>query len=282
MAPEAPPPSRPEKGFDGPARLSYGSYLKVPQLLELQQLQSKPPHHDELQFIIIHQTYELWFKLMLFELESVRQHLFEGNVADALATLQRVHAVERVLVPQIHVLESMTPVGFLGFRDHLRPASGFQSVQFREVEVLSGLRDAAYVEFVRKEGGDDVREVVERRLAEPSLREAMHVMLAARGLDCGFDASSHRCDEAHAANVLVPLYRTLQPRDVYVVVEALVEHDQLVSLWRHHHVAMVERLIGTKTGTGGSPGASYLRSTTRHRFYPELWAVRGALAPEGY
>lgn len=281
MTTPEPPPSS-ERGFDAEARLSYGSYLKVPDLLRLQVLQSDPPHHDELQFIIIHQTYELWFKLMLFELEAVRRHLFEGQVEQAITLMGRVHAIERVLVPQIHVLESMTPAGFLGFRDHLRPASGFQSVQFREVEVLSGLREPQYLEFVRKEGGRDVREAVDRRLAEPSVRHALHALLAARGFDTGFQAVAHRCDETQATAALVEVYRSLEPHDVYRLLEAFVEHDQLVGLWRQHHVAMVERLIGARMGTGGSSGARYLRSTTRHRFYPELWAVRDALSPDSY
>lgn len=271
---------KPQKGFDGPARLTYGSYLKVPQLLELQELKST--HHDELQFIVIHQTYELWFKLVLFELEAVRGHLFRGELEDACHFMSRVHAIERVLVPQIHVLESMAPAHFLGFREHLRPASGFQSYQFRQVEILSGLRDATYVEFIRKEGGDEVREAVDRQLAEPSLREALHAMLRARGFDTGWDPSSQSCDEGRAVPVLAEIYRSLQPRDVYRTLEALFEHDHAIGLWRQHHIAMVERVIGGKPGTGGSTGAQYLRSTTKHRFYPELWAVRNALMPAGY
>jgi tryptophan 2,3-dioxygenase len=278
--PRSPAPGPPEKGFGKDALLSYGSYLKVPQLLDLQAPQSAPPHHDELQFIIVHQTYELWFKLVLFELEAVRGHMFAGRLDDARMGLGRVHAIEKVLLQQVHVLETMTPIGFLGFRDHLRPASGFQSVQFRELEILSGLRDPNYLDFLVKESGADVRASVERRLAEPSLRDAMHALLAAHGFDIGRDASRGTCDESRLDEALLRIYRTLEPRDVYHVLEALMEHDEGITLWRYHHVAMVERIIGTKSGTGGSSGAAYLKSTTARKFFPELWKVRGALAPD--
>ena len=262
------------RGFDRDAKLTYNSYLKVPDLLKLQSLLSTPEHPDELQFIVIHQTYELWFKLMLFELERARTAMFEGRLDDATLLLRRVHAIERVFVQQIHVLETMQPVEFLGFRDHLRPASGFQSVQFREVEILSGLRDENFVAFLRAENVHEVHVAVERRLAEPSLRDAMHAAIGA----AGFDAS----DEAKLDAALLRIYRELKPRELYHLLEALMEHDELIRLWRMHHVMMVERIIGSKMGTGGSSGARYLQSTTQRRFYPELWKVRGELAPDAY
>jgi len=279
--PEGGAPAVPEKGFGAEAKLSYGSYLRVPELLQLQVLESDPPHPDELQFIIIHQTYELWFKLVLFELEHARAALFESRLDDADHHLARVRAIEKVLAGQIHVLETMTPAGFLGFRDRLMPASGFQSVQFREVEILSGLRDPRYVEFLERENVPEVADAVRRRLGEPSLRDAMHAMLAAQGFDIGWDPDARTWDEGQLAAALLAIHRTLAPRPVYRVLDALVEHDQLVALWRAHHVSMVERMIGTRPGTGGSTGAAYLRSTLPYRFFPELWAVRGDLQPPG-
>lgn len=266
-----------EKGFAQEAQLSYNSYLRVPELLRLQRLQSDPPHHDELQFIIVHQTYELWFSLVLFELESVREALFEARLADAEDWLERVIAIERVLAGQIHVLESMTPMNFLGFRDHLRPASGFQSVQFRELELLSGLREERYLEFLERENVPEVHEAIRRRREEPSLRDAMHAMLQGQGIDIGYDADAHAWDDAKLEARLSEIYRSHSPRPVYRVLEGLTTHDQLIGLWRSHHVAMVDRLIGDQPGTGGSSGSRYLRSTLSHRFFPELWRVRGQL-----
>lgn len=273
---------RGQRGFDRDAKLTYNSYLKVSELVGLQRLLSSPPHPDELQFIIVHQTYELWFKLVLSELERVRSALFDGRLDDADWSLRRVHAIETVLVQQIHVLETMSPIAFLEFRDHLRPASGFQSVQFREVEILSGLRESRFVEFLRTENVREVLDALERRLAEPSVRDAMHAMLQARGFDIGYDEASHAFDEARLDEALLDVYRRLEPRDVYRVLEGLMEHDESLRLWRAHHVLMVERIIGSKPGTGGSAGAAYLRSTTGRQFYPELWKVRGALSPDDY
>lgn len=270
-------PTPPERGFAGPAGLTYGTYLKVPDLLGLQELKSVPPHRDELQFIIVHQAYELWFKLVLSELEAGRAHLLAGRTDECLPHFQRVHAVERVLLQQVHVLETMSPQAFLGFRDHLRPASGFQSVQFREVEILSGLRAPSFLEILARENHPDVNEAVARRLAEPSLRDGMHALLQHRGFDVGHDPAARTCDEARLDAALLRIYRDDGPRDVLRVLEALVDHDESILLWRHHHAVMVERLIGDKRGTGGSSGAAYLRATTSYRFFPELWRVRGEL-----
>ena len=276
------PAGDPGRGFDRDARLTYNSYLKVPDLLKLQHLLSTPNHPDELQFIVIHQTYELWFKLMLFELERARTAMFEGRHDDATMLLRRCHAIERVFVQQIHVLESMAPVAFLGFRDHLRPASGFQSVQFREVEILSGLRDEQFIAFLQKENVSEVHEAMTRRLAEPSLRDAMHAALEGAGFDLGRKGGAGEPVEAKLDAALLRIYRELEPRPLYHLLEALMEHDELIRLWRVHHVFMVERIIGSKMGTGGSSGARYLQGTVQRRFFPELWKVRGELAPEAY
>lgn len=221
-------------------------------------------------FIIVHQVYELWFKQVLFELEAVREATFARDLHSARHYLERVHAIERVLIEQINVLESMSPQDFLEFRIHLAPASGFQSVQFREIEFISGLKDARYVE--RLASTEDERARLERRLAEPTLWDAFCDLLASRGLLMPPDDEPARRDSLVA---LASDRRTFAGE--FFLSEALVTHDELFTLWRQRHVLMVERQIGTKSGTGGSTGAPYLRSTLDKRFYPELWDLRSYL-----
>jgi tryptophan 2,3-dioxygenase len=236
----------------------------------LQSLQSDPPAHDELLFIVIHQVYELWFRVLLFELSTVRDLMFEGNTVRCRHLLQRVHTVERVLIEQVNVLESMSPQDFLEFRLHLAPASGFQSIQFREVEFLSGLKDERYIQRLGDDESD--RDRLRRRLSEPSLWDAFCALLDDRGLPMPVD------DESERRRSLLTIARE---RDKYAeefnLAEDLLTHDELMALWRQRHVLMVERQIGTKTGTGGSSGASYLRTTLDKRFFPELWDLRSYL-----
>lgn len=251
-------------------RLSYGSYLRIPELLELQNPLSDPPAHDETLFIIVHQVYELWFKELLFELEEIRARIFARDTYGARHLLRRVHAVERVMIEQIEVLESMSPQDFLEFRTNLAPASGFQSLQFREMEFLSGLKDPVYLE--RLTLNEEEVAILQRRLDEPSLWDAFCAFVDGLGLPMPAD------DEYQRRASLVELARN---RDKYVdcfyLSEELLGHDELVALWRHRHILMVERQIGSKSGTGGSTGASYLRTTLDKRFYPELWALRSYL-----
>lgn len=261
-----PPPSFGEED----RRLSYGSYLKIPELLELQRLLSSPPAHDELLFIIVHQVYELWFKEVLFELESTRDAMLEGRGRQARHLLERVHTIERVLIEQINVLESMSPQDFLEFRKHLAPASGFQSAQFREIEFISGLKDEGYLERL----ATDERELtnLKRRLEEPTLWDAFCAFLERAGLPMpAEDVVARR----------MSLLKMAHDRDAFddelSLSESLLTHDELFALWRQRHVLMVERQIGSKTGTGGSTGASYLRTTLEKRFYPELWDLRSYL-----
>jgi tryptophan 2,3-dioxygenase len=238
-------------------RLSYGAYLKVPELLGLQQGLSH--EHDELLFIVAHQVYELWFKVVLFELEAARDRIDADNIFFARHYLQRVHVIERLLVEQIEVLETMSPQDFLAFRSQLAPASGFQSVQFREIEFISGLKEPKYL--ARLEATPDELARLRRRLEEPSLGDAFHRLVERRGSPSLLDIFSDR--EKHG--------------DLFDLCEALLDHDQSFAHWRARHVLMVERQIGGKTGTGGSSGAEYLRSTLGKRFYPELWEVRSQL-----
>jgi tryptophan 2,3-dioxygenase len=261
------------------ALLSYGSYLRLPELLDQQRPQSAragrpgepdpPPAHDELLFITIHQVYELWFKLLLHELGDARDGMLAGDDHLPRLRLQRAHAVERVLLEQVDVLETMTPQDFLAFRALLAPASGFQSVQFREVEFLSGAKDPAYVDRLGH-ANESERARLRRRLAEPTLWDGYTALLGRAGFDTA-SVESRR-------SALIEVSRDVQRRGgLWDLAEALVEHDSLCARWRARHVLMVERQIGTKSGTGGSSGAPYLRGRLDLRFYPELWELRSYL-----
>ncbi len=217
--------------LDGPQEgTEYAGYLRIDDLLRLQQPLT-PEAHDELLFIIVHQSYELWFKLILHELRKARSELEGGRPQGALRPLKRTVAIERLLLDHLDVLETMGPEGFLEFRDPLAPASGFQSQQFREIEALS-----------------------------PTLYDAFAAQLPCELAELYLD----HLDDQHRALL-------------YEVAELLVDHDEQIALWRHHHTLMAAREIGSRPGTGGSRGVEYLRGTQDKRFYPELWAVRAAL-----
>lgn len=251
------------------ARLTYGSYLRLPELLAQQRLASEPPAHDELLFITIHQVYELWFQQVLHELEAVRAAMFAGRAWQARQLLGRVHTIERTLVGQVEILETMTPQDFLVFRARLAPASGFQSVQFREIEFLSGAKDPDFLERFTALT-DDERDRLQRRLTEPTLWDAYLQLLGTRGLATG-------SDEAVTASLLAVARDRDSHGDAWDLAEALIEHDANAWLWRSRHVLMVERQIGTKSGTGGSTGGPYLRSRLPVRYYPLLWELRNHL-----
>jgi tryptophan 2,3-dioxygenase len=206
----------------------------------------------------------------LFELDGIRSLIDDDDPRRARHLLARVHAIEEVLLEQVPVLETMSPRDFLEFRKHLAPASGFQSVQFREMEFLSGLKDPAYVG--RLELSPDERTRLERRLAEPTLWDAFCAFLDRRGLPMPADDST-----ARRASLVAMASEPIRWAEEYALSESLLTHDELISLWRQRHVLMVERQIGSKTGTGGSTGASYLRRTLDKRFYPELWELRSYL-----
>ena len=257
-------------------QLTYGSYLRLAQLLDAQHLESDPPAHDELLFITIHQVYELWFQQLLHEAETVRDALVATEAASggrdlwfARHLLGRMHVIERVLVQQVDVLETMTPQDFLEFRQRLAPASGFQSVQFRELEFLSGAKDEAYVERFRGLTEEEQARLA-RRLAEPSLWDGFVHVLTEAGLDTSSDAATTASVRAAAHD------RSSYP-DIWGLAEALLQHDELAAAWRARHVVMVERMIGSRTGTGGSTGATYLRSRLDLKYYPLLWELRSSL-----
>jgi tryptophan 2,3-dioxygenase len=237
-------------------RLSYESYLHIRELLALQRGLTEA--HDELLFIAVHQAYELWFKVLLHELEAVRSAIEKEELRAARHLLGRVKVIEALLVEQVGVLETMAPQDFLTFRSELAPASGFQSVQFREIEFLSGLKDAAYLKTLDAE--TDGRARLQRRLDEPSLLDALTALLARHGVTV---SDLYRQSDHHP--------------ELLELAEALLDHDEGFRLWRLRHVQMVERQIGDKPGTGGSTGVRYLQSTLGKRFFPELWEVRSQL-----
>ena len=224
------------------ARLTYGSYLRVAELLDQQHLESDPPAHDELLFITVHQVYELWFKQLLHELTAAREEMFSGDLWRARHLLARVVAVEDVLIRQVAVLETMTPQDFLVFRDRLAPASGFQSVQFRELEFLAGAKDPGYLDRFRSLTAEE-RARLQRRLDEPSLWEAFLHVVRRAGLPAG-------TDEEITASLLTVAGDRGTYGEVWELAERLLDHDANAALWRSRHVLMVERQIGTKSGTG--------------------------------
>ncbi len=255
------------------ALLTYGSYLRLPQLLDAQHLESEPPAHDELLFITIHQVYELWFQQLLHEATAARDAMLGTPDSHGLwwarHLLTRMHVIERVLVQQVDVLETMTPQDFLLFRQRLAPASGFQSVQFRELEFLSGAKDPAFVTRFKGITVEEQRRLAQR-LEEPTLWDAFLKVLESRGLDASDD-------EAVIASLRVAAHDRSAHSEVWALAEALLQHDELAAAWRARHVVMVERMIGAKTGTGGSTGADYLRSRLDLRYFPLLWDLRSWL-----
>jgi tryptophan 2,3-dioxygenase len=250
-------------------RLTYSSYLRLPELLGQQIPQAQPPAHDELLFITVHQVYELWFKQLLNEVGAARDEMLAGRSWQARHLLRRVHAIERLLVGQVEILETMTPQDFLDFRSTLAPASGFQSAQFRELEFLSGAKDPGFLARFRALTEAEKQRLA-ARLAEPSLWDGFVDLLRARDLATGDD-------EQLIASLLIIARSRADHDDLWQLSEDLLTHDELSALWRARHVAMVERQIGTKSGTGGSTGAPYLRRRLALHYYPLLWELRDRL-----
>ncbi|MBC7932140.1 MAG: tryptophan 2,3-dioxygenase [Rubrivivax sp.] len=266
------------KEYGGDAPLSYNKYLRVRELVALQECLSDPVHHDELLFITIHQAYELWFKQILHEIDAATCAMSEDRAPSAARALARVVEIEKLLITQIHILETMTPINFLGFRDQLNPASGFQSMQFREIEFASGLKDEAVLRAFRDDEFAAPR--LQARHDAPTLGEAFFALLSRRGLDAPTNDASLSEDErrgaygkrVRAALEVVTHFETRY--EEFQLSESLIAHDEFFSLWRYHHVKMVERMLGSKKGTGGSEGVGYLKTTLDKKFFPELWEAR--------
>jgi tryptophan 2,3-dioxygenase len=257
--------------------VTYGRYLKIDELLSLQQPRDGV-EHDEMLFIVIHQVYELWFKVVLHELDYCRSLLAERDLPRTLHTLKRILTILKVLVAQLDILETMTPTEFLTFRERLESGSGFQSDQFRQLEFALGLKTRRSVE--RFAVGTRARRQLERRWSEPTLWDAVLAYLAVEGYPVP-DAQLERdvtvpIEPSEAVQeILVDLYRG-DGRNAQLC-ERLVDMDEGIQEWRYRHVKMVERTIGTKRGTGGSAGSAYLRSTLNQALFPDLWAIRSRL-----
>jgi tryptophan 2,3-dioxygenase len=260
---------------DSPA-LTYTSYLALDDVLGAQHPRSD--EHDEMLFIVIHQVYELWFKQLLHELAHLQRRLEDGDTPHVLTTLKRILTILKVAVAQIDVLETMTPRQFLGFRSRLEAASGFQSAQFRELEAVLGRRDPRV--FEHYDQPSDARTRIAAAMARPSLFDSFLRYLAAQdyGVPAGAlerDVSRPLEPTAGVQRVLLAVYR--DDGEPSQVAERLVDLDEGMQEWRYRHVKMVERTIGSKPGTGGSPGVAYLRTTLSTPVFPDLWAIRSEL-----
>ncbi len=258
--------------------VTYGSYLKIDELLALQQPRSEGPEHDEMLFIVIHQVYELWFKEVLHELDRVRA-LLEGDETHRVQhTLKRVLTILKVMVAQLDILETMTPLEFLTFRERLEAASGFQSDQFRQLEFVLGIKsDKALARFP---AGSRARAALEQRYREPTIWDAFLRYLARErypvpAAQLQRDVTAAVQPSAEIQQTLITIYRR-DPKNAELC-ERLVDLDEGMQEWRYRHVKMVERTIGMKMGTGGSSGAQYLQATIGRPAFPDLWEIRSQL-----
>lgn len=258
--------------------LTYSRYLKLNELLNLQQPRSAEPEHDEMLFIIIHQTYELWFKQLLHEIDYVKKMMAQNDTPRLLHTLKRVLTILKTLVGQVDILETMTPLEFLSFRSYLDSASGFQSFQFRELEFVLGHKREGSVRHYPGESMGRAR--LETRYAQPTLWDSFLHFLAQEEYEVPADQLERNVTQPVVANevvqtILIDIYRH-NPL-LADVCERLVDLDEGIQEWRYRHVKMVERTIGNKKGTGGSSGVGYLQSTLGRPLFPDLWAIRTRL-----
>jgi tryptophan 2,3-dioxygenase len=258
--------------------IDYKGYLKLEELLKLQQPLADPPCHDETLFIIIHQVFELWFKLVLHEIDKIMEMLDQDDVIESERLIRRLTSIVRLFIPKLSVLETMMPSDFIQFRDRLRPASGFQSLQFREIEFVCGLKDRKYIGMFRNDPSASAR--LEKRINEPSFWDHFAASLGRQGYRVDSEESQRQS--------IVAIYKRDGDHAVRVLCEAMIEYDEMFSLWREHHIRMVQRMIGSKPGTGqqiiestygktspmGTIGVEYLAQTLNKKFFPVLWAAR--------
>jgi tryptophan 2,3-dioxygenase len=258
--------------------VTYANYLKLDELLSLQQPRSEGPEHDEMLFIVIHQVYELWFKELLHEFRRVKRLLTDDDSHRAQHTLKRILTILKVMVAQLDILETMTPLEFLSFRQRLEAASGFQSDQFRQIEFVLGRKSDAAIR--RFPVASRARTALEQHFGEPTLWDAFLHYLAREGYAVPpallqRDVAAPVEPSESIQRILIDVYRR-DPKNAELC-ERLVDLDEGVQEWRYRHVKMVERTIGAKAGTGGSAGAMYLRTTIGENFFPDLWAIRTQL-----
>ncbi|MCB0991496.1 MAG: tryptophan 2,3-dioxygenase family protein [Acidimicrobiales bacterium] len=262
--------------FENNDDFTYGRYLAVDELLSLQRCVSYDeatggPEHDEMLFIVIHQVFELWFKQVLHELDRIVAQLDAGNVNSARHSLKRVMKILKTLVGQVDVLETMTPAEFASFRSFLANASGFQSVQFRELEFALGIKDRIQLEWFE---GDDLARL-DRRYESPTLWDAFLRLLHRSGFEVPANTLERdvRAPVEPDAQVQAAIISCYADDGFADLCETLTDLDEGLLEWRYRHLMMVRRTIGTKAGTGGSDGAGYLQTTLRPAF-PDLWAIR--------
>jgi len=258
--------------------LTYASYLQLDRLLSLQVPRSQPPEHDEMIFIISHQAYELWFKLQLHELDRIRDSFRSNLPYAAIATFKRTRTIMKVMVEQIDILETMTPMSFNSFRDRLETASGFQSSQFREFEFLLGYKRADLLKYQTL--GNPAYERLVRRLQEPSVYDCFYDFLEQHGVAIPRELRQRDARLPSVANETVEegvlrLYKT-HP-DLEILFELMTDFDEGFQEWRYRHIKLVERTIGNKKGTGGSLGLEFLKQSLFHPVFPDLWAIRHKL-----
>ena len=259
-------------------KLTYNKYLKIDELLDLQEYRSDPEEHDEMLFIIIHQTYELWFKQILHEFGKMQTDLENDRLWSAMKTMRRVLTILKTMVAQIDILETMTPLEFNSFRGFLDEASGFQSVQFREVEILCGLRSTHILKAYQ-----DQPEYIERmkqKMEKPTLWESFCTYLKKNDYDIEMPERVNENGllyEPSKANQQTLIEIMNNDPETAILCELFVDFDEGMQEWRYRHVKMVERTIGNKMGTGGSSGVDYLRGTLHQRIFPDLWEIRSEI-----
>jgi tryptophan 2,3-dioxygenase len=252
---------------------TYWDYLKVEELLSLQRPLGE--EHDEILFIIIHQSYELWFKEMLHEIDYLAVLLRRDDLPRAFHTLKRILTTLKMLVAKIDILETMTPLEFLAFRERLESGSGFQSAQFRELEFVLGHKRMGMVTNFPE--GSPARARLARRFDAPTLWDGFARFLKDAGYAVpeevlGRDVTQPIRPSAAMQKALIEVYRS--DSSLASLCERMVDLDEGMQEWRYRHVKMVERTIGTKRGTGGSEGAEYLKTTLMHPLFPDLWEIR--------
>jgi len=258
--------------------LTYADYLHVEELLALQHPRSDPPEHDELLFIVVHQAYELWFKLLLHELDKVKEDLAAGRLYPAISTFKRLRTVMKVAVEQVDIVETLTPMSFASFRDRLDKASGFQSSQFRELEFALGYKRADMLKF--HPAGTPAHARLVKRLNEPSVVDAFYLFLQLHGVAIpeallSRDRTLPTVADETVEDGILRLYKS-EP-NLEILFELMTDFDEGFQEWRYRHIKLVERTIGSKKGTGGSLGVEFLKLSLFHPVFPDLWAIRHRL-----
>lgn len=255
--------------------LTYANYLDLEKLLTMQKPRSTPAEHDEMLFIIIHQTYELWFKQLLHEFEKIKKDFSDSDLFGAIHSFKRTRTIMKVLVAQIDILETMTPSSFSSFRDRLETASGFQSVQFRELEFLLGYKRASTLKYVKPDfpGADRLQQ----RLGERTVIDHFYDFLAARGGQIPDELKTRDVTQPNGPDEriqveILRMYKTSP--ELSILFELMTDFDEGMQEWRYRHIKLVERTIGAKHGTGGSPGVPFLKESLFRPIFHDLWAIR--------